>query len=179
MPGFRGAGQPGLLRTQPLGRHPHPDLWQGREGKRIEFRCPDTAANPYLLFSALLMAGLDGVKNKIDPGAPADFDLYEASAKELAKIKSTPGSLREVLMAPQGGSPVPARRRSLHQVLIDTWIDYKIDQRSRSGQPAPHPVRVLPLLRRLGRSRLRLNTDRRRGGYSLPRRFTGRNAHVT
>ena len=60
------------------------------KGKRIEFRCPDTAANPYLTFAALLMAGLDGVRNRLDPGPPSDFDLYEASPEELRRIKSTP-----------------------------------------------------------------------------------------
>src|SRR5438874_11967021 len=58
--------------------------------KRLEFRCPDPSSNPYLCFAAQLMAGLDGVKNKIDPGDPIDKDLYELEPHEAAKIKSTP-----------------------------------------------------------------------------------------
>ena len=69
------------------------------KAKRIEFRCPDPSTNPYLCFAALLMAGLDGIKNKIDPGEPIDKDLYELEPEEAKKIKSTPGSLGEVLNA--------------------------------------------------------------------------------
>src|SRR5258708_40352928 len=70
--------------------------------KRIEFRCPDPAANPYLAFSAMLMAGLDGGKNKIGPPAPGGADIYELSPREKAKIRSTPGTLSEALAALDG-----------------------------------------------------------------------------
>ena len=63
--------------------------------KRIEFRCPDPTANPYLAFSAMLMAGLDGIKNKIDPGKAVDKNLYDLSSDELENIPSAPGSLSE------------------------------------------------------------------------------------
>jgi len=69
------------------------------KAKRIEFRCPDPACNPYLAFSALLMAGLDGIQNKIDPGKPLDVDIYELSPEEAAKIPKTPGSLAEAINA--------------------------------------------------------------------------------
>jgi glutamine synthetase len=98
---------------------------KSEKSKRIEFRCPDTAANPYLAFAALLMAGLDGVKNQIDPGAPADFDLYEASAEELARIKSTPGSLGEALKALESDHAFLLEGGVFTQDLIDTWISHK------------------------------------------------------
>jgi glutamine synthetase len=67
------------------------------KSKRIEYRCPDASCNPYLAFPAMMLAGLDGIKNKIDPGTPIDKDIYELEPEEKAKIKSTPGSLGEVL----------------------------------------------------------------------------------
>src|SRR5207245_10753005 len=67
--------------------------------KRVEFRSPAPAANPYLAFSACLMAGLDGIKHKIEPPPPVDADIYELSPREKAKIKSTPGTLSESLAA--------------------------------------------------------------------------------
>jgi len=69
------------------------------KAKRIEFRCPDPAANPYLCFAAILMAGLDGIQNKIDPGQPLDVDIYELSPEEASKIPKTPGSLTEAVNA--------------------------------------------------------------------------------
>ena len=70
-----------------------------RNGKRLEVRFPDPTANPYLCYSALLMAGLDGIKNKIDPGDAMDIDLYELEAEEAKKIPQVCGSLREALEA--------------------------------------------------------------------------------
>jgi glutamine synthetase len=95
--GLRGAGESGLLAAQSLGGGAHSGLLEEPQAKRLEFRCPDPSANPYLCFAALLMAGLDGIKNKIDPGEPLEKDLYELEPEEAAKIKSTPGSLGEVL----------------------------------------------------------------------------------
>jgi hypothetical protein len=68
------------------------------KAKRIEVRFPDPAANPYLAFAAMLMAGLDGIENKINPGEPAEKDLYDLEAKEAAKIRTMPGSLDEALL---------------------------------------------------------------------------------
>ncbi|MEA2529210.1 MAG: glutamine synthetase [Thermomicrobiales bacterium] len=112
---------------------------KSEKAKRIEFRCPDTAANPYLCFAALLMAGLDGVKNKIEPGEPADFDLYEASPEELARIKSTPGSLGEVLCALEADHAFLLEGGVFTQDLIDTWISYK-----RTNELAPINLRPTP-----------------------------------
>jgi glutamine synthetase len=67
------------------------------KAKRLEFRCPDPSANPYLAFSAILMAAIDGIQNKIDPGQPLDRDIYDMEPEELAKVPKTPGSLREAL----------------------------------------------------------------------------------
>src|SRR6202030_1563473 len=67
------------------------------KAKRVEFRCPDPSSNPYLCFAAQLMAGLDGIQNRIDPGQPIDKDLYDLEPEEAEKIKSTPGALGEVL----------------------------------------------------------------------------------
>src|SRR5205807_9777357 len=69
------------------------------KARRLEFRCPDPSSNPYLAFPAMLMAGLDGIANKIDPPAPVDDDIYELPPEEAKKVKSTPGSLEEVLAA--------------------------------------------------------------------------------
>src|SRR5213079_2045938 len=69
------------------------------KAKRIEFRTPDAAANPYLAFSAMLLAGIDGIQNRIDPGAPLDKDIYDLSPEELKDVPSLPGSLDASLSA--------------------------------------------------------------------------------
>ena len=85
------------------------------KAKRVECRFPDPAANPYLGFAALLMAGIDGIRNKIDPGAASDKDLYDLPPEELAEIPTVCGSLREALTMPRGRPRLPAARRRLHQ----------------------------------------------------------------
>jgi glutamine synthetase len=110
------------------------------KSKRLEFRCPDTASNPYLLFPALLLAGLDGVKNKIDPGAPAEFDLFEASPEELARIKTVPGSLREVLAALKADHEFLLEGGVFSEELIRTWIDYKRENEVDVVRLRPHPA---------------------------------------
>ena len=95
------------------------------KAKRVEFRVPDPSSNPYLAFSAMLMAGLDGVKNKIEPPAPVDKDLYELGPEEYGDIDQVPGSLDEVLdhletdhdFLTEGGVFTPD--------LVETWIQYK------------------------------------------------------
>ncbi len=109
------------------------------KSKRIEFRCPDTAANPYLLFAALLMAGLDGVKNKIDPGAPADFDLYEATPAQLKRIKSTPHSLDEALKALEADHAFLLEGGVFTPDLISSWIAFK-----RENEVNPVALRPTP-----------------------------------
>ncbi|HMD78162.1 MAG TPA: type I glutamate--ammonia ligase [Terracidiphilus sp.] len=109
------------------------------KSKRLEFRCPDPSANPYLCFAALLMAGLDGVQNKIDPGAPLEKDLYELEPAEAAKIKSTPGSLGEVLDALEKDHNFLLKGDVFTKDLIDTWISYK-----RERELAPVNLRPVP-----------------------------------
>ncbi len=74
------------------------------KAKRVEFRCPDPSCNPYLAFSAMLMAVIDGIQNKIDPGEPLDKDIYDLSPEELAEVPKTPGSLEEALAALAGAT---------------------------------------------------------------------------
>jgi glutamine synthetase len=109
------------------------------KSKRIEFRCPDPAANPYLCFSALLMAGLDGIRRRIEPPAPVDADLYEMSPEELAEIRSVPGSLGEVLQALEDDHDFLLEGGVFTADLIETYVDYK---RTREVAPVamrPHP----------------------------------------
>jgi glutamine synthetase len=109
------------------------------KSKRIEFRCPDPSTNPYLCFAALLMAGLDGIKNKIDPGEPLDKDLYELEPAEAKKIKSTPGSLGEVLTALEKDHEFLLQGDVFTPDLIETWISYK-----RERELAPVNLRPVP-----------------------------------
>ena len=109
------------------------------KSKRIEFRCPDPSTNPYLCFAALLMAGLDGIKNKIDPGAAIDKDLYELEPEELAKITSTPGSLGEVLDALEADHQFLLEGGVFTRDLIENWISLK-----REPELAPVNLRPVP-----------------------------------
>src|SRR5947208_10525860 len=95
------------------------------KAKRLEFRCPDPSTNPYLCFSALLMAGLDGIQNKIYPGDPIDKDLYDLEPEEAEKVRSTPGSLGEVLDALEKDHAFLLRGDVFTKDVIDTWISYK------------------------------------------------------
>jgi glutamine synthetase len=95
------------------------------KAKRIEFRCPDPSTNPYLCFAALLMAGLDGIQNKIDPGDPIDKDLYDLEPEEAEKVKSTPGSLGEVLDALEEDHAWLLKGDVFTKDVIETWISYK------------------------------------------------------
>jgi glutamine synthetase len=107
--------------------------------KRIEFRCPDPSANPYLCFAAQLMAGLDGIANKIDPGDPLDKDLYDLEPEEAAGIKSTPGSLGEVLDALEQDHDWLLRGDVFTADVIETWLKYK-----RERELAPVNLRPVP-----------------------------------
>src|SRR5919197_549296 len=95
------------------------------KSKRIEFRCPDPSANPYLCFAAQLMAGLDGIQNKIDPGDPIDKDLYELGPHEPKRVKSTPGSLGEVLDALEKDHAWLLKGDVFTPDVIETWLTYK------------------------------------------------------
>jgi glutamine synthetase len=109
------------------------------KSKRIEFRSPDATANPYLAFSAMLMAGLDGIKNKIEPPEPLDKDLYELEGEEKAKIASVPGSLTEVLKALEADHAFLLEGDVFTQDVVDTWIDYKWTREVEPVALRPHP----------------------------------------
>ncbi|HYY23236.1 MAG TPA: type I glutamate--ammonia ligase [Thermoleophilaceae bacterium] len=109
------------------------------KAKRVEFRPPDPSANPYLAFSALLMAGLDGIQNRIDPGAPLDEDLFELPQEELRKIEHVPGSLDEALDALQADHEFLLKGDVFTPDLIETWISHKRDEEADQVRLRPHP----------------------------------------
>jgi glutamine synthetase len=109
------------------------------KAKRVEFRCPDPSCNPYLAFSAILMAGLDGVQNKIEPPDPVDKDLYDLPPEELALVPQVPGSLEESLAALEADHDFLTAGGVFTDDLIETWIAYK---RANEIEPVglrPHP----------------------------------------
>ena len=109
------------------------------KAKRIEFRCPDAACNPYLAFSAMLLAGLDGIQNKIEPPDPVDKDLFDLPAEELAKIAHTPGSLEEALDALEADNDFLRVGGVFTDDLIDTWLEYKRLEEADAVRLRPHP----------------------------------------
>ncbi len=109
------------------------------KSKRIEFRTPDPAANPYLAFAAMIMAGLDGVDNKIDPGKPADFDLYDASPEEKAHIASVPANLTKVLDALEAKHEFLTKGRVFDEDFISSYIAYKRNEIEEIVNKRPHP----------------------------------------
>ena len=116
-----------------------PMYFNNPEAKRIEFRCPDPSANPYLAFPAMLMAGLDGIENKIEPPAPIDKDLYELEPEDAAKVQSVPGSLAEALTALENDHDYLLKGDVFTQDLIDIWISYKREREVEQINLRPHP----------------------------------------
>jgi glutamine synthetase len=109
------------------------------KAKRIEVRFPDPGANPYLAFSAMLMAGLDGIENKINPGEPAEKDLYDLEAKEAAKIRTMPGSLDEALTNLEKDHKFLLKGGVFTEDLIEAWIGYKRSKEVDPMRLRPHP----------------------------------------
>jgi glutamine synthetase len=109
------------------------------KAKRLEFRCPDATSNPYLAFAAMLCAGLDGIKNQIDPGSPLDVDIYDLSPEELSKIPSTPGSLDAALEALEKDHAFLTEPGVFTEDFINTWITYKLDNEVNPMRLRPHP----------------------------------------
>ena len=107
--------------------------------RRLEFRIPDPSCNPYLSFAACLMAGLDGIQNKIEPPAPVDKDIYELEPEEAAKIQSAPGSLLEVLDALEADHEYLLRGNVFTKDLIENWIEYKRTREYDQVALRPHP----------------------------------------
>ncbi len=109
------------------------------KGKRVEARFADPIANPYLCFAAMLMAGLDGVKNKIHPGDAADKDLYDLPAEEAAEIPQVAGSLREALGALKDDHEFLTQGGVFTEDMIDAYIDLKMEDVYRV-EHTTHPV---------------------------------------
>ena len=109
------------------------------KAKRVEVRFPDPLANPYLAFSAMLMAGIDGIKNKIEPPTPVDKDLYELPPDELASVAQVPGSLEKVLEELEADHEYLLEGGVFTQDVIDTWIDYKRINEVDPVRLRPHP----------------------------------------
>jgi len=109
------------------------------KAKRIEFRTPDPSCNGYLAFSAIVMAVMDGIENKIDPGDPLDKNIYNLPPEELAQIDSAPGSLDEALDALKADQDFLLKGDVFTQDAIDMWIDYKTENEVNPVRMRPHP----------------------------------------
>lgn len=109
------------------------------KAKRIEFRCPDPSANPYLCMAALLMAGLDGIQNRVDPGQPLDKDLYDLPPEEAKLVKQVPGSLSDVLDALEADCDFLFKGDVFTPDLIDAYISYKRRYEYDEVRIRPHP----------------------------------------
>jgi glutamine synthetase len=112
---------------------------KSEKAKRLEFRPPDPSCNGYLAFSAMLMAGLDGIQNKIVPPDPMDKDLYDLEPEEMAKVQSTPGSLEEVLSALEKDHDYLLKGDVFTKDVIDTWLEYKRSREVDAIRLRPHP----------------------------------------
>lgn len=113
---------------------------QAPAAKRVEFRCPDPSANPYLAFSAMLMAGLDGIFNKTMPPDPVDRDIYELPEDEQRKIKDTPPTLKAALRALEDDHDYLLRGGVFTPDVVDTWIRYKRANELAYMDQRPHPA---------------------------------------
>ncbi|MQA85246.1 MAG: type I glutamate--ammonia ligase [Streptosporangiales bacterium] len=109
------------------------------KAKRLEFRVPDPSCNPYLAFAAMLLAGLDGIKNKIEPPEPIDKDLYELPPDEHAMVQQVPGSLERVLEALEDDHEFLLDGGVFTQDLVETWLDYKRSNELDPMRLRPHP----------------------------------------
>ena len=109
------------------------------KAKRVEYRCPDPSCNPYLGFSAMLMAMIDGIQNKIDPGEPLDKDIYDLSPEEMKGVPTTPGSLAEALAGLRKDHEYLLRGDVFTADVIDTWIWYKTENEVDALRLRPHP----------------------------------------
>jgi len=116
-----------------------PTYSQSPKAKRLEFRCPDPSANPYLAFSAMLMAGLDGIENKIEPADPVDKDIYDLPPEELKNLPAVPSSLTEALDALEADHEFLLRGGVFTEKLIEAWIDYKREHEVDPIRLRPHP----------------------------------------
>ena len=109
------------------------------KSKRVEFRPPDTSCNPYLAFASKLMAGLDGILNKIDPGEPLDKDIYDLSPEEMKSVPSMPGSLDEALDCLAADHEFLLKGDVFTEELLETFISYKRKNEAEAVRLRPHP----------------------------------------
>ncbi len=109
------------------------------KAKRVEFRCPDPAANPYLCFAAMLMAGLDGIQRRINPGDPIDKNLYDLPPEEMARVPKAPGTLDEALDALESDYKFLMEGNVFTQDVIDTYLSYKRSREIDEIRLRPHP----------------------------------------
>ena len=109
------------------------------KSKRVEFRCPDPSSNPYLTFSVMLMAVLDGIKNKINPGEPLDKDIYDMEPEELSKVPQAPGSLDEALKSLEKDHGFLLQGDVFTKDVIETWLSYKRTKEVDPMRLRPHP----------------------------------------
>jgi glutamine synthetase len=109
------------------------------KAKRVEFRPPDPSANPYLAFAAMMMAGLDGIQSRLDPGQPLDEDVYELPEEQLAGIATVPGSLEEAIDALEEDHEFLLKGGVFTEDLIEHWIDYKRKEEADAVRVRPHP----------------------------------------
>jgi glutamine synthetase len=110
------------------------------KAKRAEFRSPDPSCNPYLAFSAMLMAGLDGVENHIDPGEPLDKDIYGLSPEELKDVPKMPGSLEEALNELKKDHQFLLKGDVFTEDVIEAWIENKIERELNPVRLRPTPT---------------------------------------
>jgi len=116
-----------------------PNSGDSPKAKRIEFRTPDPSANPYLAFAAILMAGIDGIQNKIEPGEPLDKNIYGLPPEEAEKIPSIPGSLEETLATLKTNKEFLLQGEVFSEDFISNWMNYKIKREVRPMQQRPVP----------------------------------------
>ncbi|MBI4728928.1 MAG: type I glutamate--ammonia ligase [Acidobacteria bacterium] len=116
-----------------------PTYSKSPKAKRLEFRSPDPSCNPYLAFAAMLQAGLDGVRNKIEPPEPIDKDLYDLEPEEAAQVQQVPGSLEEVLGALEADHDYLLEGGVFTEDVVDTWIHYKRTHEVDQVRLRPHP----------------------------------------
>ncbi|QLY27872.1 type I glutamate--ammonia ligase [Nocardia huaxiensis] len=119
------------VRIPVTGTNPH--------AKRLEFRCPDSSGNPYLSFAAMMMAGLDGITNKIEPALPIDKDLYELTPEESAEVTQTPPSLEAVINRLEADHDYLTQGGVFTEDLLETWIRLKRDTEIAEINARPHP----------------------------------------
>jgi glutamine synthetase len=113
------------------------------KSKRFEFRCPDGSCNPYLAFSAILMAVLDGIQNKMDPGQPLDKDIYDLPPEELAKVPTTPADLAAALDALEQDHEYLLKGDVFTSDVVETWINYKREREVDALRMRPHPYEFM------------------------------------